>query len=353
MSDLISGLQVTTNGESGYGSHMVNMLNADDLWHRALLDNPDSKWVNNKLVEGKIVNNTGTLRHEDHQRIMDQVTEIRRRSLHGIRDLMSAGLTTSESIGTQLVGTENINEFQDAEISMNPTALQNNQSDYALSYTPLPIVHQSWRIPFRQLGFGYKRSVGLSESVRKVSEKLESMLFLGESSIVVNVNGTNSTIPGYTTFADRMTGTITDWSNLAANRATILPEVVGLLNTMFTDGAVADNDSVVMYIPNNFWNFLQDDYSLTHGGGKSIIQRLMELSQIRDIKPAEKLTASNVVMVQMSDRTIELPMASDIVTVPHERRSAMDDQVFTTYACMVPVLKSDRNSESGIMHATV
>lgn len=352
MSDVITPVQVSQQNSRGYENHMARIANADDLWRRALIDTPESQWVGNKLIKGKITNNVGTLRHEDHQRIMEQLISIRRRSLVGISDLMAAGLSSVEDIGTQLVGRESINEFQDAKISMNPTALQSNDTNFSLEYTPLPIVHQSWRIPFRQLGFSYKRSAGLSESVRKVSEKLEDMLFNGETSIVVTVNAVNTVIQGYTTFTNRMTGSITDWSDLASNRTTIVPEVIALLDTMFDSGAVSANNSIVMYVPNNFWNYLQDDYSLTHGGGKSILQRLLELSQIRDIKPAEKLAAGEVVMVEMEDRTVELAVASDIVTVPHERASQLDDQVFTTYAAMVPIFKSDRNNESGVMHAT-
>jgi hypothetical protein len=109
----------------------------------------------------------------------------------------------------------------------------------------------------------------------------------------------------------------------------------------------------MMYVANNFWNYLQDDYSLTHGGPATFVDRLKQISQIIDVKPAEKLAASKTLLIEMSDRAVELVMASDIVTVPHIRTSNLDDQVFTTYAVVTPILKTDRNSKTGIAHGGI
>ena len=337
-------LQFTGVGQRGYDQLAAHLFNYEENWKGIMVDNEDGR---------PIQNNVGTLRHEDHQSIMDQLVQIRRRSLNGVADLRSFGLTSPEDIGTQLVGREAINEFQAAEISMNPVALQNNNTDFTLTYTPLPIIHSSWRIPFRQIGFGYKRSAGLSESVRQVAEKMEDLLFNGDTSVVVTVSGTNTTIQGYTTLTNRETFTVTDWTDLATNRATIVPETLSGISDLFSSSGVSAPDSVMMYVSNNFWTNLQDDYSLTHGGSTTIVTRLKDISQHIDVKPAEKLAASKVLLVEMSDRSVELVMASDIVTVPHIRNSALDDQVFTTYAVVTPILKTDRNNKTGIAHGSI
>jgi hypothetical protein len=331
---------VTQFGQAGYAQHFNTILNADRQWKAVLMDDKN----------GKLVNNVGTLRHEDHQRIMDQLITIRRRSLNGITDLMAAGLTSPESIGTQLVGTEAINEFQPAKRDMNPTALQDNVTDFSLVYTPLPITHQSWRIPFRQLGFGYKRSIGLSESVRQVSESLEEMLFNGAPDIQVTTGGVASTIPGYTTATNRSVAVIGDWTD----NTLVLAGALVMVDDMFQEGANSVPNSCILYVANNLWTVMQDDYIAAAVGPsvKTVKERVEAISEIREVKPAEKLASGQAMLVQMEDSAVELSMASDIVTIPHIRTSDIDDQVFTTYAVMVPILKSDRNGNMGIVHGT-
>lgn len=333
-------MEIIQQGERGYAGHANMILNADYAWKRCLIDDKN----------GKIVNNVGVLRHEDHQRIMDTVIQVRRRSLNGIADVIAAGLTTSESISTQLVGTENINEFQPAKRDMNPTAFQNNVTDFELVYTPLPITHQSWRIPFRQMGFGYKRSAGLTESVRQVSESLEEMLFNGDDKIQVTVNGSTSVIRGYTTHPDRSTQVVGDWTT----GANALAGALLMVGKIFTQGAVSQANSCVLYVANNLWTEMQNDYVAAAVAPtiKTVKERLEAISEIREVKPAEKLADGNVLLVEMSDRTIEMPMASDIVTIPHLRMNDLDDQVFTTYAVMTPVFKVDRNGRMGMVHGT-
>ena len=334
-------LQKTLPGQSGFGNHAGLILNANKQWKQALIDSKDGK---------KIVNADGTVRHEDHRKIMTQVTEIRRRSLNGITDLMAAGLTSQESIETMLVGTENLNEFQAAKRDMNPTTLQNNNTTFVLNYTPLPITHQSWSIPWRQQGFAYKRSLGLSESVRQVSESLEDMLFNGASDILVSVDGvTNAPIYGYANHPNRVTVGISDWSDLATNADKIIPETLSLVSQAFTTNASSRPNSLMMYVGNAIWTSLQEDYS-ANKGDRTFLERIRAISEIMEIKPAEKLSSKDVLLVEMEDRTIQLAVASDVVTIPHQRRSNIDDQTFTTYAAMVPVIRSDRNNRTGIVH---
>lgn len=328
-------------GQKGHGAHIALLSNADQLWRMALRDSKDGK---------KIVNADGTLRHEDHRQIIDKLVEVRRRELNGIADLMRMGLTRPEDLGTMLVGTENINEFQAAQRSMNPTKGTNNDTNFTLSYTPLPITHQDWSIAWRQNGMQYKNSAGLAESVRQVSESLEDMLFNGASDIRVSIDGaTPSQIHGYTSHPNRVTAGISDWTDLVTNGTKVIPETLSLVKQAFSSNASGRPDSLMMYVGNDIWTNLQEDYS-ANKGDRTYLERIKAISEIADVKPAEKLSSKDVVLVEMSDRTIELAVASDIVTVPHTRTSPVDDQVFTTYAAMVPIIKSDRNSATGIVH---
>ena len=67
------------------------------------------------------------------------------------------------------------------------------------------------------------------------------------------------TIYGYTTHPNRGQGTISDWT-VIANYDDIVPETIAQIGLMWsTQGGVA-NDSVVMYVANDLWTIMQNDY---------------------------------------------------------------------------------------------
>lgn len=321
-----------------------------DLGKYKLID-ADGKIINSANEAKKLLTNAnGTVRHEDFLVIQDRIVEVRRRALNGITDLMAGGLSFNVAIEDQLVGFENINEFQEAEQEMNPNSYQNNDTVFTESFVPNPITHQSFQVPWRQQGFDYKRSLGMTESVRQVAERLENTLFNGNTAIVVNFNGSNHPIFGYTTHPDRGTGTISDWS-VGANVELIIPELIEQIGLMFANQGGVGNDSVIVYLANDLWTIFQKDYKAGVSG--TIMDRAMQIAQIKDIKPAEKLASKQVVLVEMEQRTIELAVATDIITVPHVKTNPMSPQVLTTYAAMVQQIKVDSNSNTGIRHLTV
>jgi hypothetical protein len=304
-----------------------------------------------ELVANALHTNATTLRHEDFLVIQEMITQVRRRSLNGIADLEAAGLSFTVGLEEQLVGVENINEFQDALQQMNPTDYQNNDTVFSEMYTPNPVTHQSYGIPRRQSGFDYKRSAGLNECIRQVSERLEKTLFNGNDEIKVSFGGASQGIYGYTNHPDRGTATISDWSNVA-NNDLIVNEVIAAIGKMFSDQGGVGENSVCMYFPKNFKSALDRDY-VSGFPSKTVRQRIEDITEIKAVKFGEKLADSNVVFVELSDRTVQLAKASDIVSVPHTKTNPMEDQVVTIYAAMVQIIKVDANGNTGILHATV
>ena len=347
--------------------HAANIMQGSEMW-KAYGDMHEMQFAANNLqkyvvvnAEGNIVNKgdskkalitnaNGTLRHEDFLIIQDRIVEVRRRALNGISDLKAAGLSFGVSITDQLVGFENINEFQEAKQEMNPNSFQNNDTVFSETFVPNPITHQSFSVPWRQDGFSYKRSLGMSESVRQVAERLEETLFNGNTAITVNFSGTNFPIYGYTTHPNRGQGTISDWT-LEANVEKIVPELVDQIGAMWSTQGGVSNKSLILYVSNDIWNVFQKDYKAGVTG--SIMTRVLQISQLRDVKPAEKLASKSAMLVEMEARTIELAQASDIITVPHQKTNPMAPQVMTTYAAMVQQIKVDSNGNTGIRHLTV
>jgi len=296
-----------------------------------------------------LVNNAATVRHEDFLIIQDAIIEVRRRSLNGITDLREAGLTIGASISDQLIGFENINEFQAAKQDQNPTIFDNNDTVFSEDFVPNPITHSSFQIPYRQQGFSYKGSLGMSESIRQISERLEETLFNGNAGISVTFNATAYPIYGYTTHPNRGTDTISDWS-LAANTGAIVTETVTALGLMFSGQGGIPNDSTVLYVANDIWTNLQNDFKAN--SDKTVIDRLLQSSQIKSVKPGEKLASGTAVIVEMAPRTVQLGIAQDIVVVPHTKVNPLAPQWLTGYAAMVQHIKSDSAGNTGIMHLT-
>lgn len=320
--------------------HKYHVVNADG----EVIERSDDK-------QALITNANGTVRHEDFLVIRDMVIEVRRRSLHGIADLREAGLTFGVSLGDQLVGFENVNEFQAAKQDMNPNSYDNNDTTFTEDFVPNPITHSTFSVPWRQEGFNYKRSLGMTESLRQIAERLEETLTNGNADISVTFNGTAFPIYGYTTDPNRGTGTISDWT-ASANQGAIINELIDQISAMWSSQGGVNNNSVMVYVANDIWNVLQKDYNTTNPS-KTILARMKDIAQVKDVKPLEKLASTQVVLVEMEARTVELAVASDIIVTPHTKTNVMMPQVLTGYAAMVQKIKADNTGNTGVRHLTV
>jgi len=344
--------------------HAVNIMFQGNNWvqycelhHNVFAENKLQKYVVVN-AEGKIIernadkqelihNADGTVRHEDFLVIKDMIIEVRQRKLNGITDLMDGGLTVDAAITDQLIGFENINEFQEAKQEMNPGSFDNNDTVFTEDFVPNPITHSSFGIPWRQQGFNYKSSLGMAASIREVALKNEKTLFNGNADIAVSFNSTAFTIFGYTTHPDRGTDTISDWT-LATSSEAIITETVTAIGLMFSTQGGVENDSIILYVANDIWENLQNDFKAN--SDKTIMERLMQIAQIKAVKPAETLTSKNAVLVEMLSRTVQLGVAQDIIVVPHVKTNPMTKQWMTAYSAMVVHISSDSNSKTGIMH---
>lgn len=296
--------------------------------------------------EALLTNANGTVRHEDFLVIRDVIVEVRRNELTGMSDLDA--LSFNVGIGEQMVGFENINEFKAAQQEMNPNKYDNNDTVFTEDFVPNPITHSSFEIPWRQQGFDYKRSLAMPESIRQVLEKQEETLFNGNTDIKVTFNGTQFQIFGYTTHPDRGTGTISDWT-VAANNDKIVTESVTQVGLMRKTQKGIKADSLIMYVSDDIWAQLGKDY-VAGQPSKTIKMRLEEISEIKEVKPAEKLATTAAVLVHMDRKSVEKATASPIIVVPHLATNPMAPQAFTAYAAEIHQIKIDSNSKTGIRH---
>lgn len=337
----------------GYESLHAPLFAANNLQKYVEADKDYNVVANNRAStpdELQLTSNASTVRHEDFLIIQQKIQEIRRRRLNGILDLYAAGLTVSADITKQLIGYEKVSAGQNARQEMNPSSFDNNKLVITEQYTPLPIQHSSFSVEWRQQGFDYKSSMGLSECTRLVAERNEKTLFLGDTGVVVTYAGASQPLYGYTTHPNRATATISNWATVG-NRDAIVAELNAQIGLMFSAQATAEPNSIMVYVANTVWQNLQLDYVAAQPS-KTIYDRLKDIPSVKDIKPAEFLTGDAVVLVEMTDRTVQLAVASDIVAVPHVKTNPMAPQWMTVYSAMTPILRVDSANVTGIRHLT-
>src|SRR5690606_23513867 len=119
------------------------------------------------------------------------VIEIARHRLIGVGDLIERGLTYNvpNAMGVTKIEWERSGDMGPAELSMaGVTEGRNDTMDFDLVSMPLPIIHKDFWINIRKLEASRNGGMPLDTTQaavcsRKVSERIESMLFLGDTTL--------------------------------------------------------------------------------------------------------------------------------------------------------------------------
>ncbi len=302
--------------------------------------------------DARLIANASSVRHEDFLTIQDQLVSIRRRKLTAIMDLMSAGLSFNEDISQQLVGFENSSDMEDADQDMNPNMTDFEGSDFEKEFVPCPVTHKGFRVDWRQGSFDYKRSVSMDNAIRKVAERLEKTLVNGNDKIVVSYGGQNHPLYGYTTHPNRGTNatTMSDFTNIA-NIGNFHKEIIRETGLMWSTQGGLELDSVMLYVANDIFTNLQDDYKAD--SERSALAKTRDNTFIKDVKALESLTGNQMVLVEMQSSTIQLAVEADIQVIPYIKAQPMESQKWACYGAMTHLIKSDRKGKTGIRHLTV
>ena len=287
------------------------------------------------------------LRKDEWINFDNAVVSIARQRLIGVADLMGAGLSypVANALGITRVEWETISDMEPAEINMSGvTEGRSDRVNFELQGVPLPIVHKDFNINIRALNASRNGGSPLDTTQAElagklVAEKIETMLFDGYASIKMQ----NSTIYGYTTFTNRNTGTVDDWSNSATDGNDMLTDVLEILNDL---NAANMYGPFVFYVPLNWYVRLGDDFKAN--SDKTILQRLKEVPLVQDIRPSQNLT-NEVVAVQMTRDVIDMIDGFQPTTIMWESHGGMVFN-FKVMSIMVPRIKATQSGQCGIAH---
>lgn len=276
--------------------------------------------VNRSSMYRHLVHND-LLRRDQAREMEDTLTRVARRDLVGVQRLREAGLDTQmgAGVGATIYEFENLGRMSDAKQSMSITDVgEEDQADYELNFVPIPVTSKPFRLDRRQQSAGASGggesidTTNVSEATRRVADKLEDTLVNG-GDVTVTVDGTQAGIPGYTTVGARDTVTLsTVWDTLQDNDNldAAVDDVLTMRGNLRDNGFGGPYD---LYLPSNYDGVVDDDYKLE--GDRTLRERLEAIDGVENIEILPSLADDNVLLVQMTESVIQMPLGQDITTV--------------------------------------
>lgn len=295
-----------------------------------------------------------TLRRDEWKQLDEAVLGISEIRLGGVQDLIDNNLvfTLGNAMGTTVLEYHDMSDALTADLTMDGvTRGKGDRPEYGTHYLPIPIIHSDYEINARALEASRKLGNPLDTTLaeraaRKVNEKLETMLF---TNTTYTFGG--GSIKSYINFAHRNQVSIgTHWddevdSTLKSIGSKIIADVLSMKQASIN---AYHYGPWMLYIPTGYETLLDKDYDPVTPG-TTIRERILKISGIKGIKVIDKLTANNVLMVQMTSDVVRLVRGMGIQNVEWQT----EGKFITKYKVMtiqVPQIRSDANGRCGIVH---
>lgn len=305
-----------------------------------------------QAVRIPLTNANATLRYEDWKHIDSAVVAAARARLRAVADLRAAGLeyVIPNGMGKTVLLTEAMSDISSAQITMD--GLEQSTGDrpqFSQTNLPLPIIHKGFSFSAREIAASRNGGTPLDTSMaemaaRKVAETAEELL-IGSSSLGVSFGGGN--IYGYTTFTGAISATITSPTDSSWTAATTISEVLGM--TQSSIQAYHYGPWVLYYGP-SWTKYMNDEYKAQ--SDDTLADRLRRIDNITDVRMLDKLSGYDLLLVQMTSDVVRLVVGMDVTVVQWETEGGLK-QNFKVMAILVPQLRADYNSNTGIVHGSV
>ena len=290
-----------------------------------------------------------TLREDEWQEMDQAIITAAQERLVGVADLYARNLVhRTAGLGKTVLEYEDVDEFSPAELTMDATTpSKKDRPNYTQKYLPLPIVHKDFSFNIRTMSAS--RTTGDSVDVtsgqlaaREVAELVESILFNGANAYAYG----GGIIRGYTDHPSRNTVTLTtSWSaDSGITGALILADVLSMKQASID---AKHYGPYVLYIPTAYETVIDGDFKAD--SDKTIRQRILEVGNINEIKVADKLTADNVLLVQMSSEVVRIVEGMPLTSVEWEEGGGFASN-FKVMTIMVPQIRADQSGNCGVTH---
>jgi len=286
------------------------------------------------------------LRQDDWKALDKSVQDVAQKRYVGVADLLGRGqrLTIPNGLGKMILESENVSDMRDAELNMSGvTRGQNDTVNYEVVGVPLPLTHKDYELDIRRLTASRNSGTPLDSTqarlaTKKVANYGEALLFNGSSSFAY----ADYVIYGYLDFPSINSRSMgTDWaSDTGAN---ILTDVLAAKQLSIT---AMHFGPWFMYLPTNFDTTMDQDYS-TAKGSNTVGERILAVTGIEQLKVADVLTASNVVLVQMDSDVVRMVEGLPMTNVEWDQMGGMI-QNMKIMTIMVPEIRADQDGNCGV-----
>lgn len=304
-----------------------------------------------RLVTAKTFRTLDTLRHEEWQVYDKVVLEETRIRLVGVGDLIADGSVkpVANALGKMAFAYEKVTDMDVAETSLDGLSnTTNDVQEYDFNQLPLPITHKDFFVNLRKLEASRNEGESIDTlqvrtAARKVSEKLEKLLFQGGPTYA------GMKIYGYITEPNRNLQSFDGGKNWGDNTKTGASYLKDLLDAITKLQADSYYGPYRIYVPTNAGVVLDNDYNAGTANVQSIRNRLLQVSSVKSISTADQLPTSNVVVAQASEDVAAWVRGLDPTTVQWDEAGGFKVN-FKVFAIGVPLIRSTISGKSGICH---
>jgi len=285
-------------------------------------------------------------------------------------DLIDAGLARDESLATMYSRWSIQSEAGKAQRSMD--ARNRSAGDIpekAHDSVAKPITHVDYEISFREMLASQQQGRDLAaEQAEEAGETLavaqEQLMFNGWRVNVPSRNTGDTTVPGYTTFEDRITGTAPDaWRDVDGNtQANVVQDTIDAMQQDLHGQTTDENrganveEGAVLYYPRARWRDVTLAAEGRGDGDRTIADRIESDYPWLTLRQSGVLDSDEIVMSVMDRKFIDLVNAQPATTMSWD----IEGGVSTGYKamnCQIPRLKKtfgpdDEDPIVGVAHYT-
>lgn len=292
-----------------------------------------------------------TLRRDEWIQIDTAVMTAARERMRIVADLRGSGLTYTvpNGMGSTSLESERMGDITPATISMDPARKsEGDRPESDIINLPLPVVHKDFFFNARQIATSRNRGAGVDVTTaqlaaRRVIEEVEKL--------TIGTAGTYSygggTVYGLTNFPQRLTTVLTHPTQSDWTPELFVLELLGM-RQQSTDNNY--HGPWVLYVSPSWDLYLDEDYKAN--SDITLRARIMQISGITDIRTLDFLAGFQLLLVQQSSDVIRLVIGMDVTTLQWETDGGMRLH-FKVMCIMVPQLRADIESQTGLVHGNV
>lgn len=297
----------------------------------------------------KTLANAATLRKDEWQLLDEVVMRVQRDQLNVWADIVGAGLTKSvpDAMSLTVLQHQTMTDAGEATLSMSPLRkTKRDRPEFGLAGVPLPIVHSDFSFDVRSIAASRRMGqsiddIMIEQATRQCVQLIEDLTV----GTLASYTYAGYTIYGLTNHPSRLTKVLTLPTSVGWTPETTYNEVLDMLQQL--DDINFDGPFGI-YFSRGWTKFLSMDYSSAYPGA-TLRSKLNEIDEISFVRKSTRLGNYQILIIQLDRNTIEAITGIPLQTVAWGEEGGFE-MIFKVMGIMVPRVRADANSLTGICH---